>query len=133
MRAAMLAALATLIAGGAAAREACPTGLYPVTTAELFFGADVPGGGRISDEDWAKFQEQEITPRFPEGLTTWDADGRWRTPAGVETHEKSRVLLLIMTDRRGARAKLDALMGAYKSRYHQLSVGLVEHRDCAAF
>ena len=133
MKPAVFAALAVLAASPAMARGVCPAGLHPVTSATLFFGADVPGGGHISDEDWAKFQDEEITPRFPEGLTTWDADGRWRTPAGVPTHEKSRVLLLILSDRRGERARLDALIDAYRTRYHQLSVGLVEHRDCARF
>jgi hypothetical protein len=127
------AALVALLATGAQARAACPDGLHPVTTAELFFGAQVRGGGEISDADWQAFLAAEVTPRFPEGLTTWDADGRWRTPAGVQTHEKSRVLLLVLSGRQDERARLDALIDAYKIRYHQLSVGLVEHADCARF
>jgi hypothetical protein len=127
------AAVAAVLATGAQARSACPAGLRPVTTAELFFGADVRGGGEISDADWQAFLAAEVTPKFPEGLTTWDADGRWRAPSGVQTHEKSRVLLLVMSGHRNERARLDALIDAYKTRYHQLSVGLVEHADCARF
>ncbi len=126
---ALLAATAT----GAAARPACQVGLKPVISAELFFGAEVRGGGEVSDDDWQAFLAAEVTPRFPEGLTTWDADGRWRTPSGAQTHEKSRVLLLILPGGRDERARLDALMAAYKTKYHQLSVGLVEHADCASF
>ena len=127
------AALAAILATGAQARSACPAGLQPVTTAELFFGAQVRGGGEISDADWQAFLATEVTPRFPEGLTTWDADGRWRAPSGAQSHEKSRVLLLVISSDRNVRAKLDALIDAYKVRYHQLSVGLVEHADCARF
>ncbi|HWD68085.1 MAG TPA: DUF3574 domain-containing protein [Caulobacteraceae bacterium] len=127
------AAVAAVFATGAQARSACPAGLHAVTTAELFFGAEVRGGGEISDADWQAFLAAEVTPRFPEGLTTWDADGRWRAPSGVQTHEKSRVLLLVMSGQRNERARLDALIDAYKTRYHQLSVGLVENADCARF
>jgi len=131
-----LLVLITLLAATATAAEgrpACPSGLKPVTSAELFFGAEMRGGGDVSDADWQAFLAAEVTPRFPEGLTTWNADGRWRAPSGVQTHEKSRVLLLILSGRRNERAKLGALMDAYKTRYHQLSVGLVEHADCASF
>jgi hypothetical protein len=128
-----VAALAAAVASGAQAGETCPAGLSRVTSAELFFGADIRGGGHISDDDWQAFLAAEVTPRFPEGLTTWDADGRWRAPSGAQTHEKSRVLLLILSGRHDERAKLEALMKAYKDKYHQLSVGLVEHADCAAF
>ena len=128
-----LAAMAAFMATGAIAGPACPTGLSPVTSAELFFGADIRGGGHISDEEWQDFLASEVTPRFPEGLTTWDADGRWRAPSGAQTHERSRVLLLILSGRHDERAKLKALMDAYKTKYHQLSVGLVEHADCASF
>jgi hypothetical protein len=122
-----------LLATSAAGRSTCPASLRPATTAMLFFGAEARGGGEISDADWQTFLATEVTPRFPEGLTTWDSDGRWRAPSGVQTHEKSRVLLLVLSGRHDERAKLDALIDAYKTRYHQLSVGLVEHADCARF
>lgn len=129
----IVAAIAAAAVGAAQAREACPIGLKPVTTAEMFFGAEIRGGGEISDADWQAFLASEVTPRFPDGLTTWDADGRWRAPSGAQTHEKSRVLLLVLSGRHSERAKLNALMDAYKAKFHQLSVGLVEHADCAAF
>jgi hypothetical protein len=39
----------------------------------------------------------------------------------------------VISGHRNERARLDALIDAYKTRYHQLSVGLVEHADCARF
>jgi len=134
VRAALVAVAALCLAGGpVTARDSCPAGLHPATTAELFFGADIPGGGQISDADWRDFLNSEVTPRFPEGLTTWDASGQWRAPGGAMTRERSRVLLLVLSGRSAERAKLRALIDAYKSRFHQLSVLLVEHRDCAEY
>ena len=103
-------------------------------TAELFFGADIPGGsGQVSEADWTAFLNREVTPRFPDGLTTWDADGRWLAPGGAQTHEKSRVLWLILSGKPGERARLEAVRAAYKTQFKQMSVLLVEHRECVGF
>jgi hypothetical protein len=132
----LLAVGLILAAGAAQARiqaSACAAGLKPQMTAELVFGADIPGGGSVSDADWAAFLDHEVTPRFPDGLTTWDSDGRWLAPGGVQTHEKSRVLWLILSGKPGERALLEDVRAAYKTRYRQMSVMLVEHRECVGF
>ena len=52
---------------------------------ELYFGLAVPPGpdgqpaGQVSEEDWQWFLDEEITPRFPEGLTILEAGGQWRS------------------------------------------------------
>lgn len=123
-----------LAAGAATARPAaCPAGLAPRMTAELFFGADIPAGGRVSDADWTQFLDREVTPRFPGGLTTWNADGRWLAPGIGQTHETSRVLWLILSGKPGERTRLEAVRAAYKTQFKQLSVLLVEHRECVGF
>lgn len=131
MRAAALA-LGLLCASPASAQMACPTGLHPVRTAELFFGLD-EGGHIIGDSDWSAFVDSEVTPRFPNGLTIWDARGQWRAPNGALSKEPSKVLLIILSEKGGAPARLAALIEAYKVRFHQQSVLLVEHRSCAKF
>ena len=94
MRAAVLAALA-LMGGAAQARTTCPAGLRPVTTAQLFFGAD-DGGRAIGDADWKAFLDAEVTPRFPAGLTVWGARGQWRGSDGAITREGARVMLIVL-------------------------------------
>jgi hypothetical protein len=134
MRGLILAVAMVLAAGAVEARtSACAGGLKPQMTAELVFGADIPGGGSISDADWTAFLDHEVTPRFPDGLTTWDSDGRWMAPGGHQTHEKSRVLWLIISGKPGERARLEAVRTAYKMQFRQMSVMLVEHRDCVGF
>jgi hypothetical protein len=53
----------------------------------LFFGRDIPGGGMVSDEEWASFLQEIVTPRFPQGLTVWRADGQWLDEAGRTVEE----------------------------------------------
>ncbi len=125
-------AVAALLATSAQARTTCPAGLQPARTAELFFGLE-EGGRLLSDAEWTGFVDTEVTPRFPDGLTVWDARGQWRPPHGTLTHEPSRVMLIVLTGRHDERARLAAVIGAYKTRFHQLSVLLVEHSDCASF
>ena len=101
MRAALVAVAALCLAGGpVTARDSCPAGLHPATTAELFFGADIPGGGQISDADWRDFLNSEVTPRVPEGLDVVDLgiaeqafdrrfDNRAFDQIGVDDHMRS--------------------------------------------
>jgi broad specificity phosphatase PhoE len=128
------AALATalLLAAPALAGATCPAGLRPALSAELFFGQEV-GGRMLSDAEWAAFVDAEVTPRFPDGLTVWKAEGQWRPPGGVVGREPTRVMLIELTGAGDERARLDGVIEAYKTRYHQKSVLLVEHGDCIAF
>ena len=131
MKAAAIAAL-TLLAGGAQAKSACPVGLHPVTTAELFFGLD-DAGALISDTDFKAFIDSEVTPRFRAGLTVWDARGQWRNEAGATTREPAKVVLIVLSGQASERVRMAAVIGAYKLRFHQRSVLLTEHRECASF
>jgi len=36
---------------------------------ELMFGREIAGHGRVSDAQWSDFLRDEVTPRFPAGLT----------------------------------------------------------------
>ncbi len=97
--------------------------------AELFFGRS-----GVTDIAWADFLARVVTPRFPDGLTAWDARGQWRDPAsGQIGRETSTVLLLIAPKADDLDQRLDEVRDAYKARYKQTSVGLVTQSVCAAF
>ncbi len=127
-----LALAAGLLATGAA-QAACPGGLHRVTTAQLYFGLSIPAGGAVSEADWKSFLDTEVTPRFPAGLTAFDAAGQWRRPDGVLSREPTRVLLIILPGEAGEQARLRHVAEAYKLRFHQLSVLITERSECAAF
>ncbi len=133
MTRAALALAATLIAAPAAAREACPPGLVEMRTAELMFGLMAQGGEAVAEADWRRFMDAEVTPRFPAGLTVWDAAGQWRAPDGALTREPAKVLLLVLAGAPDEAARIGAVVDAYKRRFHQRSVLVVESAACAAF
>src|SRR5579864_6171103 len=97
MRRFLLAALILgFTAGVAEARTPCPAGLHPATTAELFFGRDVGQDLGVSDADWRQFVDQEISPRFPSGLTVADVFGQWRGKGGF-VREPAKALFVVLS------------------------------------
>ena len=117
----------------------CGPGSEAATTAELHFGRNF-GFGRhagdqpdVSDADWRAFLDEEVTPRFPDGLTVVDAVGQWRSRTGAIDREASKVLMIALPGRPDDRARLDAVREAYKRRFQQEAVMLVERAACVAF
>jgi hypothetical protein len=78
------------------------------------------------------FLRDEVTQRFPEGLTVWEAEGQWRTAAGTIDHEQSKVLLLVHTDTPAARQSVQAVIEAYRKKFEQQSVLWESARVCVA-
>jgi len=103
-----------------------------MTSAELYFGRSIPGGGQVSDENWQRFLDEEVTPRFPDGLTVQDASGQWRGQGGI-VREPSKRLVVVLPGTPGGEAKLAAIRTAYRTRFHQESVLLFETRGCGSF
>ena len=50
----------------------------------LYFGLARPKGS-VSELEWQVFLRDEVTTRFPEGLTVWEANGQWRRPDSRST------------------------------------------------
>jgi hypothetical protein len=106
--------------------QTCAPNSQSLVRTELLFGA-----GRVSRTQWRDFLANEVTPRFPYGLTAFEAYGQWRSPDGHIAKEPSRVLLIWHgADQSG---KIDAIREAYKIRFHQQSVMRVDGTDCVSF
>jgi hypothetical protein len=50
---------------------------------DLFFGRNIAGGGEVSETEFEQFIDNTITPRFPDGLTVFDADGQFKDSTGT--------------------------------------------------
>jgi hypothetical protein len=112
--------------------SSCQAGLKPMSQAELFFGRAIPGGGQVGDDDWRRFVDEEITPRFPDGLTVQDAAGQWKDKDGI-VREQSKRLTLVLSGAEDDQSKLEAIRIAYRKRFHQEAVLLLENKVCGAF
>ena len=97
----------------------------------LYFGLARPKGS-VTELEWQIFLRDEVTRRFPDGLTVWNAEGQWRTPAGNLDHEQSKVLLLVHPDTTAARESVLAVIEAYRKRFEQQSVLWENARVCIA-
>src|ERR1700716_692929 len=87
----------------------------------LYFGLSKQKGS-VSELEWQMFLRDEVTSRFPEGLTSWEAEGQWRSADGVIGHERSKVLLLVHPDTVAARTAVQAVIERYRKGFEQESV-----------
>ena len=127
--------LAASLAGCASlAPPACAPGQQPMLSAELLFGRKIGDRIGVDEAAFRRFVDEEVTPRFPDGLTIIDASGQYRDrERGRLIREPSKLILIATVDEAGNRGKLAAIAEAYKRRFHQQSVGLILKPACASF
>ena len=101
--------------------------------ARLFFGDQITGDGTISATQWRQFVDSEVTPRFPDGFTVLTTMGQWSRSDGMIARETGHELVIIFARSAATGEKLDAIRAAYKRRFMQESVLLVESPACAGF
>src|SRR5690348_9403920 len=91
---------------------------------ELYFGRSKPDGSIITDEEWARFLNDVVTPRFPEGFTVLDGLGQYRNKSGRIIKEPSKVLVFLYSfkSRKTSRARIDEIRAAYVKLFNQESV-----------
>jgi hypothetical protein len=96
---------------------------------QLFFGR-----AAVTDQQWADFAAQVVTPNLPDGFTAFDADGQWMNP---DTHqisrERTKVIIVAVPDTAVARTAIARVKDEYRRRFHQIAVGTVVHPVCGAF
>lgn len=115
-----------------AAVSPCAASGIAYTRTTLYFGLARPAG-TISEKQWKAFVREEVTPRFPEGFTTWEAQGQWQGADGKISRERSKVLLLVHPDSPRVLTSIAALIGSYKHKFQQESVLWETAAVCAAF
>jgi hypothetical protein len=99
----------------------------------LYFGSNIAGGGEVTAAQFASFLERVVTPRFPDGLTVWDARGQWRDGSGQLLRESSHVLRLIHADKPDAERRIAEIIAAYKAEFRQESVLREREQSCVGF
>jgi len=90
----------------------------------LYFGLRSPAGG-VSEQQWTRFLAEQVTPRFPDGLTVLNAYGQSGTnagDAGSVLREQTKVLIIVHPDTAEARETLAGLKEIYKERFPEAAV-----------
>jgi hypothetical protein len=109
----------------------CAAPLKPALELNLYFGREKPGGV-VSEAEWAAFLAQEVTPRFPDGLSVINVAGQSRATASSPIgRERTKLLIVVVFDPPAHRAKVQAIVEAYNTRFSQIAVFQVEHAVCA--
>lgn len=108
--------------GGCAGRMAVLPGGSAAVLDRLYFGRAMPNGGEVSDDGWRTFLRESITPRFPNGLTYWAADGQWRDSTGLIVRERSFVLELLHDGVPARDSAIGIIIADYRSRFQQEAV-----------
>ena len=112
---------------GDAARPALAQGWV---RSELYFGvgeetgpADRPQAESISQAQWRAFLDKEVTPRFPDGLTVFDAYGQWLFRGAKEPNRLgTKVLVILHEDTPARTADIEAIRLAWKQATKHQSV-----------
>ncbi|MFC7306532.1 DUF3574 domain-containing protein [Streptomyces monticola] len=137
-RLAVAAAALTVLTVGAPAAYASLDGERPQAASapadkyletRLFFGTERPDGGPdVTDKQFMRFIDREVTPRFPDGLTVQDGRGQWRDANGRIERERSYELILLYpaTEATERDPQLEAIRKAYVHAYGQESVARLD-------
>lgn len=99
----------------------------------LYFGLNRPAGEAITAPEWQSFVDGNVTPRFRDGLTVFDARGQWLGNDGKVAREGSKALMLIHGKDARSDSDIEALRKIYKSRFAQESVMRVDQKVCVQF
>jgi hypothetical protein len=125
--------LALLLAASMAA--SCPLAYEkPMVEAQLFFGRDIAGRAPVSDAQWTDFVAAVLAREFPDGFTVSDGNGEWRNPVfNAVVREPSKIVVIAAPQSPDFAKRLQAVTDAYRTRFHQQSVGVITHDVCASF
>ena len=98
----------------------------------LYFGTRKPNG-IVSKGEWEDFLQKDVTERFPDGLTTWEAQGQWKGKDGKIIKEKSYVLLIVHMSNAKSEKAIREIIHIYKKRFNQESVLRVKAKASITF
>ena len=105
----------------------------PMTQTTLYFGLNRPTGPVISAAEWQSFVDRQVTPRFKDGLSVFDAKGQWLGNDGKLARENSKALMLVHAPGKESETNIEALRSSYKQQFAPDSVLRVAAPVCVAF
>lgn len=101
---------------------------------ELFFGTE-KAGPDVTDAQFTAFVNRVVTPRFPDGLTQYDALGQFRDSSGQIVKERSKVIILLYPagDAQRSSAEIEKIRDVYEDAFDQESVLRADSVELVSF
>jgi hypothetical protein len=105
------------------------------TRAEIICGLNKAAGGTVTDSEWQKFMDEEVTPRFPNGLTVLAGVGQWKGTDGNVEQESCRMIILFYdsVNDKGADQRIYHVAEAYGQQFGQETVLLSSSKAIVEF
>jgi len=103
------------------------------TQTTLYYGTTWKNGQPITPEEWNSYLSADVTPRFKDGLTVFDANGQWMNRKGDVTRQTSKAVLIVHQGDKDSSQRIEELRDIYKKRFQQESVMRVDEPVCASF
>ncbi len=100
---------------------------------ELFFGLSKSDGTVVTESEFQRFVDGEVTPLFPEGLTLLTGTGQFRNEKGTVSKEKSKLLILLYSGSPQSNGAIEQIRKTYRDRFQQESVLRVDNQSCVLF
>lgn len=123
------AAVCLVAAGLAAAGAALPVRAQEATAdigavqTTLYFGLKSADGRGVSEQEWARFLAEVVTPRFPQGLTVVTAYGQGANPGSdAVLAEMTKVLIVVHPDDAASAASIADIKAKYSQDFGQTGV-----------
>lgn len=107
---------------------ACPPGQALVRVAQVFLGARPPA--KIDPAAIARFVDEEVTPRFPDGVSVVNGGDQWKGAENQIMREAAKVLLIVMPADGGGHRRLEAIRAAYRAKFGQDSAVFLPPPTC---
>lgn len=114
------------------AAPSCRGSAQALARLEMLFGMLRSDASTIGEDEWANFLDEEVTPRFPAGLTVLHGAGQWRGQ-GRPVKEPSKMLVIWHEPTSRTETDIEAIRSAYRTRFHQDSVLRVDSLSCVSF
>lgn len=106
----------------------CRLGEKSAVMDSAYFGTDQPTG-IVTPQQWQQFIDEVVTPRFPQGLTSWQAAGQWKSSGEIK-QEVSNILNIVHPNDEKSDEALREIVDEYKARFQQDAVLRIRARAC---
>ncbi len=110
----------------------CATGQQQMQTT-LWFGLHRPDGSLITENEWQSYLNDQVTPRFRDGLSVYNAEGQWLGGNGKIAHEPSKALMLVYKPNGRSDRNIEQLRLIFRQQFDQESVMRIDDPVCVSF